>query len=307
MTDVLLAGASGMLGTSIAGALLADPAVTLRLLVRDPRPADAAKRQALESFAARGAQLVAGSLSDPASLDPAVDGAQVIVSAVQGGADVIIDGQVALAQAASRRGARRFIPSDFALDLFAAPPQAPTLALRRDAADKLQAAGIEIVHVLNGGFMDLMLARGPGMIDLDSPQARYWGTGDEQFDLTTVGDTARFTARLAADDTAAGGIYQISGARTSMNAIADGIQRRTGRPVPRRQLGTLADLRRRLDAAGDPWAHVMDWYTLALFSTPPFQDTVNDRYPDLHLTDLDSYLDHALRPAPKHRQAPGPA
>ena len=50
----------------------------------------------------RGAELVVGDLGDTASLSRATDGVDVIVSAVQGGNDVIIDGQVALAEAGRR-------------------------------------------------------------------------------------------------------------------------------------------------------------------------------------------------------------
>jgi uncharacterized protein YbjT (DUF2867 family) len=294
VTTVLLAGATGQLGNRIAGHLLADDTVTLRLLLRDVRPADPGKRAAIDGFTAGGAEVAIGRLDDPASLGPATRDVDVIVSAVQGGAEVIVDGQVALATAGQRNGVRRFVPSDFALDIFAAPREAPTLALRRDAAGALEATGLDVVHVLNGGFMDMMLAAGGGMIDLKDPRATYWGSGNEPFDLTTVDDTARFAAALSADDTATGGVYRISGSRTSVNAISDGIEQRTGRPVPRRSLGALTELARRLGIAGDPWSHVMDWYTLALFTTPPFETTDNDRYPAVRLASLDDYLDAAL-------------
>lgn len=294
MTTVLLAGATGQLGGRIAGHLLADDAVTLRLLLRDARPADPGKRAAIEAFTAGGAEVAVGRLDDPASLDPATRDVDVIVSAVQGGADAIVDGQVALARAGQRNGVRRFLPSDFALDIFAAPRAAPTLALRREAAGALEATGLDIVHVLNGGFLDMMLAAGGGMIDLDDPRAIYWGSGDEPFDLTTVDDTARFTAALSADAATTGGVFRISGSRTSMTEIADGIEKRIGRPVPRRSLGPVTELARTLEAAGDPWSHVMEWYTLALFTTPPFGTTDNGRYAALRFESLDDYLDAAL-------------
>jgi nucleoside-diphosphate-sugar epimerase len=301
MTTVLLSGPTGTLGARIAHHLLAEPDVHLRVLVRDPRPADPEKRQALTELLDRGARIALGDLTDGASLHSATEGVDVIVSAVQGGGQTIVDGQLALARAGQRNGVERFVPSDFALDLFVAPAGAPTLALRRELAAELDAAGIRTLHVLNGGFMDLMLARRTGMIDLDQPQAAYWGTGDEPFDLTTVDDTARFTAHLAADPTADGGVHRITGARTSINAIADAIEERTGRPVPRHSLGTLDQLRHELDDAGDPWAHVMEWYSLALFSTPPFAATDNARYPGDRLTTLEDYLDDALAVAPVSR------
>ena len=53
-----------------------------------------------------------------------------------------------------------------------------------------------IVHVLNGAFLDGMVAMG---FDHTARTVSYWGTGDEVFEATTVEDTARFTARAALD------------------------------------------------------------------------------------------------------------
>src|SRR5918993_6110774 len=113
---VLLAGATGMLGSRVAHHLVEEPDARLRLLVRGAK--DPKKRAALEPLLAGGAEIVEGDLADRPSLDRATQGVDVIVSAVQGGPEVIIDGQVALAEIGRRNGVRRILPSDFGLDLF---------------------------------------------------------------------------------------------------------------------------------------------------------------------------------------------
>lgn len=106
---------------------------------------------------------------------------------MQGGASIIVDGQVALAQAAERSGVRRFFPSDFALDLFAAPAGAPQFDLRKEADAQIDAMNLEVVHVLNGAFMDMMLDPATaGIVNLGEGSVQLWGTGDEPFNLTTV-------------------------------------------------------------------------------------------------------------------------
>ena len=85
---VFFAGATGMLGSQIACHLLDRPEARLRLLVRGGEAPN--KRAALDTLLARGAEIVEGNLTDRASLDRATQGADVIVSAVQGGPDVII-------------------------------------------------------------------------------------------------------------------------------------------------------------------------------------------------------------------------
>ncbi len=155
--------------------------------------------------------VVAGDVTDPASLDAATSGVDVVVSALQGGPAIILDGQVALAEAAARNGVRRFLPSDFAIDLFAAPG-APQFDLRRRADSVIDALPLEVVHVLSGAFVDMMLDPSTaGIVDLDHGTATLWGTGDEPFDLTTVDDTARFTAKVATDPADLSGVRYLSG------------------------------------------------------------------------------------------------
>lgn len=296
MTSVLVAGATGMLGSSIARHLLEQDRVQVRLLARQ-RSARGAKADLLDELTERGATVVIGDLTDPSSLDTATTGVDIVVSAVQGGRDIIVDGQVALASAAVRSGVRRFIPSDFAIDLFAAPDGAPQFDLRKHAAAAIDAMNLEVVHVLNGAFMDMMLdPNTAGIVDLNANIARLWGTGDERFNLTTVDDTARFTAVIATDDAPLAGVRMVSGAETSFNDIVERTEKVTGRTITRQVFGDADDLRRITAAASDnPWSVIREWYFLSMITVPPFAATENDRYPGLHLTSLDEYLTNAYR------------
>ena len=84
MTSVLVAGGTGMLGRSIASHLLDHPGVDVRLLVRDSSPRDPGKEGAIQHLVSRGASIVAGDVSDPASLVQATQGVDVVISALQG-------------------------------------------------------------------------------------------------------------------------------------------------------------------------------------------------------------------------------
>jgi len=295
-TTVLLAGATGMLGNRIAPHLLDQSDVEVRLLLRSAAPAEAGKAEAVSALVARGASVVTGDVTEPASLDAATAGVDVVVSALQGGPEIILDGQVALARAAAGNGVRRFLPSDFAIDLFAAPQGAPQFDMRRRADSAIDALPMQVVHVLNGGFMDLMLDPGtPGLIDLDKGTAMLWGTGDEPFDLTTVDDTARFTARVATDPADLSGVRYLSGDRTTFDTIVGETERITGTTLTRNVLGSADDLRRITAGADDPWSVVPQWYFLSMLTVAPFPTNENDRYPDAHPTGLHDYLVQAHR------------
>ncbi len=112
-------------------------------------------------------------------LHAATDGVDVVVSAVQGGYDVIVDGQVALAEAAAGNGVRRILPSDYALDLFKATPgEHFNFDLRRQADEAIAGTGLEHVHVLNGAFMDGFVGSYGGRLDHAGRTATYWGNGE---------------------------------------------------------------------------------------------------------------------------------
>jgi len=101
---ILLAGATGNLGGQIARALLSKGA-KLRLLVR---PGSRAK---LAADVAEASEIVENEAG-------AFDGVYTVVSAVQGGPETIVDAQLNLLRAARAAGVRRFIPSDYSLNLF---------------------------------------------------------------------------------------------------------------------------------------------------------------------------------------------
>lgn len=289
--SVLLVGATGTLGGGIATHLLEDGNADVNLLVRSLSPTEPGKAAALENHVQAGAMLVQGDLHDPDSLATASRGVDVVISAVQGGRDIIVDGQVALARAATASGVRRFIPSDFALDIWAAPVGAPMFALRREADAAIDELGLEVVHILNGAFMDMMLdPLTAGVVDLEKGTGNYYGDGTDQFDITLIDDVAAFTARIAVDEFTTAGTYALSGTRTSFNEIIDEVEQVTGRTLMRNPRGSIADLRSTVAAAGNPWAVVGQWYNLAMITTPPFSATVNQRYPDLAPTSLSAYL-----------------
>lgn len=276
---ILLAGATGMLGGRIAHHLLEQPDARVRLLVRDMT----SKKRALDPFAAKGAELIEGDLADPASLDRATQGVDVIVSAVQGGPDIIVDGQVALAEVGKRNGVRRILPSDFGLDLFKATPgEHAAFDWRRTADEGIAALGLEQVNILQGGFMELFMPS-MGAIDLEKGTVGFFGDGERPIDVTSVEDTARMTARVALDRTVPAGKFAFAGDHVSFRQAGEIVAARSGRTLKPVSLGSEADLRRAM-AAADPQKRVMLAYLLYMLTgQTALTDLQNARYPDLVL------------------------
>ena len=149
---VLLVGSTGMLGSQIARNLLISNNTGVRLLVRKDN--EAKSGALVKEFRDQGAEVVDGDLADRASLERATRNVDVIVSAVQGGPEVIVDGQVALAEAGKRNCVGRILPSDYTLDLFKATPgEHAAFDLRRTADERIAKIGLEQINVLQGAFM----------------------------------------------------------------------------------------------------------------------------------------------------------
>jgi uncharacterized protein YbjT (DUF2867 family) len=197
MVNVLVIGAGGRLGAKIARALVALDA-RVRVTQRS-RPVEI-----------EGATAVAADLDDAGSLARACEGIDVIVSAVQGLRDVIVDGQSRLLRAAEGAGVARMIPSDYSLDFFAtAPGGNRNLDLRREFDAALDASRVRGTSVLCGAFMDLIAigAIGP---DRETGAFKAWGDPDQPYDYTHTDDLAAYTAAVALDD-GAGRIVRVAG------------------------------------------------------------------------------------------------
>jgi nucleoside-diphosphate-sugar epimerase len=293
---VALVGGSGHLGTLIANALLEKPDVQLRLLVR------AGSRAKLAELEKRGAQLVEGALGpeDGASLAALCKGAYAVVSAVQGGPDVIIEGQKRLLHAARDAGVRRFIPSDYSLDLFKVKPgNITTSEMRRQFAliEEKERGDVEVVHVLNGGFLDRGVLFGfIGMIDVEKQTAYVWGDGQELMDWTTYEDTARYTAEAAVDDRPVPRKFSVAGSVVDFAQLVQEYEAGSGRKLKIERLGSLDDLSARISELqkANPrnlLAYLPLMYLRSLLTGEgKLEQLMNDRYPSIRPTPVREYV-----------------
>ena len=288
---ILVAGATGMLGGRIAHHLLDQSDARVRLLVRNV----AGKKEVLDPLAAKGAEMIEGDLSDAASLDRATQGVDVIVSAVQGGPDVIINGQVALARAGKRNGVRRILPSDFALDLFKATPgEHAAFDMRAQADAEIAKIGLEQVNVLQGGFMDLFMP-GMGAIDFDKGTIGFFGDGERLIEVTSVEDTASMVARVALDRDLPASKFAFAGDRISFRDAGAIVAAHTGRPITPVSYGSEDDLRAAM-AAADPQKRIMLAYLLYMTNgQTALSGLQNARYPDMA---FESFADFIARKLP---------
>ncbi|ROP61137.1 NmrA family NAD(P)-binding protein [Curtobacterium sp. ZW137] len=274
-TTVLVAGATGDLGSRIVSALL-DHDVHVRALTRGSSSADLDDR----------VEVVTAAYDDPEALRRALDGVEVVVSAVSGTRGVIVDAQRALLAAAVDAGVQRFVPSDYAADYRSITPGSNrNFELRREFAAELDAAPIRATSVLNGAFTDMLTGQAP-MILFDRQRVLFWSSADQVLDFTTKDDVARVTA-LVALDPAAPRVVEVAGDRVTARSVADTMSRLTGKPFRLQWAGTagtlsaMARVGRRLSKETDepfPAWQGMQYFVSMFSGEAELHHVDNDRY-----------------------------
>jgi nucleoside-diphosphate-sugar epimerase len=289
LPKIFVAGAGGQLGGQIVQALV-DQGTPVRALVR--RGTGEEKKAALRDG---GVELVEGDITDPAGqLAEAVGDAAIVISAVQGGPDVIVDGQSNLVRAAEKAGVQRFIPSDFAVDLTKLDDGDNFMIdWRRQAAARYADTSLDVVSVLNGAFYEVMTGF-MGLIDWEQGTVSHWGDPDQPLDLTSVADTAAYTAAVALDP-AATGTLRFAGEVMSMRQFHEAVQHGSGRTLRLRHLGTADDLRteiaRQAALTQNPFDYVALQYQWCMVSgKAKFDSLDNARYPQVRPVPLTDFV-----------------
>jgi nucleoside-diphosphate-sugar epimerase len=291
---VLVAGATGNLGSEIVAELVARGA-NVRALVRGSK-ADGGDK--LRELAESGAiTLVVGDVNDDlASLTENLKGVDVVVSALQGGPDVIIEGQKNLIRAAGAAGVPRMIPSDFSADLHKLDfGDNLFLDMRKTADVAFGQSTVRPTSVLVGGFMEVMLAPFMGIVDMEAGTFSYWGDGEQEMDFTSIPDAAAYAAAAALDDSTADKIVSFAGDVVTMKQLHAAIAKTTGRELEIRVLGTVDDLKAEIDrrraVATNPYEYVGLQYQWAMMSGKgKLTDIRNADYPDITPVTVENFL-----------------
>jgi nucleoside-diphosphate-sugar epimerase len=288
---IVVAGATGNLGGRIVKALLSKGA-EVGALVRsgsDDTKVDELKQQ--------GVTIIQSEMTDKTELTAAFEGVAVVVSALQGLRDVIVDTQSILLDAAVAAGVPRFIPSDFASDFTKLPNGVNrNFDLRREFKVYLDGQPIQATSILNGGFGELLLRDMP-LLNYQTKQAGYWDDPNFKIDFTTMDDTAAYTA-TAALDSSTPRLLRIASFQISPNELAHVAEKLTGVPFEVVGLGSRADLaeKNQRDRAANPegenqlysnWQMGQYLYSMFSVQNDPLD---NDRYPELTWTSPEQLL-----------------
>jgi uncharacterized protein YbjT (DUF2867 family) len=227
---ILIVGATGQLGGTIARKLLAD-GHEVRALVRSPAGAQA--------LTAAGASTVTGDLKDPATLERACRGVDVVIStansATRGGDDTVQtvdrDGNRALIEAAEHAGVRHFI---FVSALAADPTsQVPFLEAKGQAEVALRSTSMAHTILRPNAYLDIWFPMVVGLRLQQGQPVLLLGEGRRRHSFVAVADVAQFAVAAVTHPAAQDQTLVIGGPEAvSWQDIVATTERLSGRPVP---------------------------------------------------------------------------
>ncbi|KAL9643630.1 hypothetical protein ABK040_010242 [Willaertia magna] len=289
-TKVLVVGATGLLGSLIVKALLEKPNVKVVALIRKGSESKA------ENLKQKGVELISGDLNDSEEvLQKVCENVDVVLSAVIGTADTIVDGQLRLLQAAKKSGVKRFIPSDFAADIFKAEVgDNDFFDLRKKVAEEVKNSGVGYTFFLNGIFTEVLFRN---FIDIKNNQINYYGDADTLIGATTYEDAARYVVEAALDPDQLNRTVCVSGSTMSLNQISQVYEQITGQKLLLNRKGSLSDIKELIEDIknknpNNVWNYIILQYQYVLFKGLCKLDNLqNGKYPQIKPTTIEQWLE----------------
>jgi uncharacterized protein YbjT (DUF2867 family) len=230
---ILVAGATGHLGSLIVEHLKAQGRA-VRALTRA-----SADPEKLERLRGVGAELVAGDLKDPPSLQLACEGVEVVISTATSivsrqagdGLDTVDrDGNIALFRAAEAAGAHQAIFVSFQPHELEFPLQ----DAKRAVEQHLAASSLGYTVFQPTCFTELWL--GPALMpmhgfDFGARHAKVAGSGEKKLSWISIADVARFVVGAVGNPKAARQSFVVGGPEAlSPNEVVGLLQGGSGKP-----------------------------------------------------------------------------
>lgn len=290
---VLVAGATGMLGSKIVSALLEKGDVNVRAMVRSSNDTNPENRKKLDAMKAKGATIALGDVMQPETLLPVCAGVDVVVSAI-GNNEVTVPGQKNLIDAAKKQGVKRFIPSDYSVDYRKLDyGDNDNLDKRKEVFEYLQQSGLEYTLVLNGAFMDIITYM--PLFDLEHQTFQYWGDGEMPMNFTTTDDTAKYVAEAVSDPGLANTALEVAGDTLTPKQLKATYEGATGTKLTEKRLGSIAEFQDWITAkkasASSLEEYVYHQYIYAMVSGKGKLDHIqSDRYPPIKPMTVKQFL-----------------
>ncbi|CAE6505180.1 unnamed protein product [Rhizoctonia solani] len=184
---VALAGANGYVGKAFVDQFLELNVFQLRILART----ESIESAPYQEYKKRGAELYAISYDDEASLVKALDGVDVLISAVA--AEGLTSAQIPLIKASKKAGVKTFFPSEYGGEF--PDTTSPVLQAKKAVVQTAKEHGLPVTRLNNGGFPEYIFIPPIGF-SFAEKKVTIWGEGNTKITWTTVRSVANWLANV---------------------------------------------------------------------------------------------------------------
>ena len=226
---ILVAGATGMLGSEIVRQLRAQNKEVRALVRKTSDPAKVARLKEL------GATTVEGDLTDAASLAPACTGIETVITTVtttlsQTPGDTIpsVDhaGQLNLVDAAVNAGISHYVYTSYSIN-----PDSPLTTAKRTVERRVMDSGMSYTILRPTYFMEIWLSPIVGF-DYLNGKATLYGDGKNPISWISLVDVAHFAAMAVDSPVARNTILELGGPdKLTPNEVVRIFEERGGQPI----------------------------------------------------------------------------
>jgi uncharacterized protein YbjT (DUF2867 family) len=264
VVSVLLVGATGPLGSALAGGFLHPDyrsRVQLYVMTRKATATtEGPKKEQLDALVKQGAQIRYGDISESSELELAeqLKGINVIVSAVGAmGKEDTITPQLRLLAAAKAAGVRWFIPSEFGFDAEEFETYAdaneiiPFLPQKMVVAKAVRSSGLDYTFIYPGLFMEYAFSPFVG-VDLEKQVITAPGAFNVKVTTTTLADIGRLTADAIVSGRGRNQIIHFGSSTLSLEELAKELESATGKKLAR-AVREVRDMDRAIAANSGDW------------------------------------------------------
>ncbi|CAG8583395.1 8454_t:CDS:2 [Paraglomus occultum] len=270
LTNVTVAGGTGVLGFHIVEALLNDGSFNVKVLRRLPKTAN----EKAELLASKGAEIIYADYNQHDDLVQVLSGTDALISAAapgvaNGGYD--FDAlQTPLLNAAKAAGVRRFIPSEFGTETqLGDHPMTDTKATFRQ---KVKESGLEYTFIITGTFAEYLGWVG---FDIKNKTAKFYVDGTSALAVTSLSDIGKYTAETLKLEESRNATIRIAGSMFPLNEILKLFEEATG---SKWEVTVDKEIKHRYENKIDPVPSQMEVFVAAISEKGSFGNIDNNKF-----------------------------
>ena len=295
MSTILVAGATGLLGSDICK-LLAANGISVRALVR--ATSDPAKVERLKSL---GVEVVEGDLRDRASLDPACNGVETVISTVsampfsyQPGVNDIkttdLEGVLNLIEATKANHVSHFIYTSFSKNV---DEDFLLRNAKREVEKRLLESDLTYTILRPSCFMEVWLGPAVGF-DAANGKVVIYGTGKNPLAWIAIHDVTQFAVAALDHPAAKNAILELGGPESisTLDAV-ECFEQAGGRPIEMQFMPEEA-IEAQMAAATDPMQKSFSALMRAVAVGDPIDMSTTLQTFSIHPTTVEQYARHVF-------------